>query len=79
MCVHVLFFNTMQYNIKHYETIFFSPSLAIRGQNAEIRKPQKLPSPHLCYLAVVILLSLFNSRDICTTDTTSICCTAEES
>lgn len=73
-------FHTMQYNIKHYATDFFSPpSLVIRGQNAQIRKPQKLPSPHLCYLAVVILLSLFNSRDICTTDTTSICCKAEES
>lgn len=61
------------------QQIFSSPSLVIRGQNAQFRKPQKLPSPHLCYLAVVILLSLFNSRDICTTDTTSICGKAEES
>lgn len=65
-CAWIILFSKT-YNMKHYMTgLFFPPpSLAIRGQNTQSRKPQKLPSPHLCALAAVILLSLCNSRDVC--------------
>jgi hypothetical protein len=44
---------------------FFAPSLVIRGKKQIKQKAVELLSPHLCYLALVVLLSFYNYRDVC--------------